>query len=63
MRMDRDDWIVLITTALISGVGVFLAADIENPIWSDFTAPKYILGSVMSVAVAIRNFFRPAPGD
>ena len=60
--MNKDDWIVLITTALIAGVGVFLAADIEDPQWADFQAPKYVLGSIMSVAVAVRNFFRPAPG-
>jgi hypothetical protein len=61
--MRKDDWVVLLSTVLIAGVGVFLAADIQDPQWSDFQAPKYVLGSVMAIAVAIRNFFRPAPHD
>lgn len=61
--MNKSDWAVLFSSALIAGVGVFLAADIQDPQWADFQAPKYILGSVMAIAVAVRNFFRPAPHD
>lgn len=59
--MTARNWAYLIGTCIVAGLGVFVAADLESVGWSDLAAPKYVLGSVMAMGVAIVNYFKPNP--
>lgn len=59
--MSGRQWAYLLSTIVVAGLGVFIAADLEQLAWDALLAPRYVLGSLMAMAVGVANYFRPNP--
>lgn len=61
--MSGKQWAIMIGTALVAGIGVFLGADVQLDNWSDLNVPRLVLGAVMSVISAVVAFLAKGPSS
>ena len=59
--MQARQWAILIGTALVAGLGVFLGADVQLENWSDLNVPRLVLGAIMSMVSAVVAFLAKSP--
>jgi hypothetical protein len=56
--MTGRQWGYLLSTCLISAAGVLVVADLDGLTWDMIRQPKFIIGMIMAVSVAVNNYFK-----
>lgn len=59
--MTGGQWAYLVSTVIGAGIAVFVAADLAEVTWAAMAAPKYVIGSIGAMAIAVANYFKPNP--
>ena len=59
--MQGKDWVIMLGSAAVVGLGVYLGADVKLDSWADMNVPRLVLGACVAFIGHIVAFLAKSP--